>query len=190
MAIGPLGLMAGGPDDHFTDSRELCWSKATNGRMWGPLIPTPVAGPAGLRNSSAGGRGARNRDRAVVPSAAELVEQLKGNRAAEGGGRAHRERVRGSQGETALGRSLGLKAAGPTPAMNKIHEPRTPHRSAPAIPRHSATVESPPTSASASGGTRRPRAGHCSFRLDGEASAQLAGALAKRKEQRASDCAA
>jgi hypothetical protein len=23
LAIGPLGLMAGGPEDHFTDSREL-----------------------------------------------------------------------------------------------------------------------------------------------------------------------
>src|SRR6266540_3883325 len=55
-------------------------------------------------HSSTGGY--ESRDRAVVPSAAELAAQ--GNRAAEGGGRSHLERVRGSQGETALGRSLGL----------------------------------------------------------------------------------
>ena len=34
-------------------------------------------GPAGLRNSSLAGAGRESRDRAVVPSAAELVEQLK-----------------------------------------------------------------------------------------------------------------
>ena len=28
----------------------MCWSKATNARIWRPLIPTPVTGPAGLRN--------------------------------------------------------------------------------------------------------------------------------------------
>jgi hypothetical protein len=40
--------MAGGPEDHFTDSvSRMCWSKATNGRMWRPLIPTPVTAFSG-----------------------------------------------------------------------------------------------------------------------------------------------
>jgi hypothetical protein len=70
--------MAGAPEDHLTDSRDLyVLVEGDEWRMWRPLIPTPVTGPAGLRNSSTGGRGARSRDRAVVPSAAELVEQRK-----------------------------------------------------------------------------------------------------------------
>ena len=73
-----------------------------------PLIPTPVLGsPAGLRNWSPGGRGAKSRDRAVVPSAAELVKQPKeiARLTAEG---ALTESELGSRDETALGRSLGL----------------------------------------------------------------------------------
>jgi hypothetical protein len=52
--------MAGGPEDHFTDSRELY--VLVEGDEWAhvePLIPTPVPGSADLRNSSKGGRGAR-----------------------------------------------------------------------------------------------------------------------------------
>jgi hypothetical protein len=52
--------MAGGPEDHFSDSRELY--VLVEGDEWAhmeALITTPVTGPAGLRNSSTGGRGAR-----------------------------------------------------------------------------------------------------------------------------------
>jgi hypothetical protein len=52
--------MAGSFDDHFTDSRELyVLVEGDEWAHWRPLIPTPVTGPAGLRNSSTGGRGAR-----------------------------------------------------------------------------------------------------------------------------------
>jgi hypothetical protein len=52
--------MAGGPEDHFTDSRELY--VLVEGDEWAhveALDPDAVTGPAGLRNSSTGGRGAR-----------------------------------------------------------------------------------------------------------------------------------
>ena len=99
--------MAGGPEHHFTDSRELYGLlEGDDGRMWRSLIPTPVAGPAGLRNSQLAGAGRESRDRPVVLRRGAA----QGNRATEGGGRAHRERVRGSQGDTALGRSLGLRS--------------------------------------------------------------------------------
>jgi hypothetical protein len=46
--------MAGGPEDHFTDSCELyVLVEGDEWHMWRPLIPTPVTGPAGLRNSDA-----------------------------------------------------------------------------------------------------------------------------------------
>ena len=60
LAIGPVGLMAGSPEDHFTDSRELY--VLVEGDEWahvGPMIPAPVTRPAGLRNLSTAGRGAR-----------------------------------------------------------------------------------------------------------------------------------
>jgi hypothetical protein len=38
-------------------------------RIWMPLIPTPVTGAAGLRNSSTGGRGAR-KSKTALPSVA------------------------------------------------------------------------------------------------------------------------
>ena len=60
LASGPLGLMAGGPEDHFTDSRELyVLVERDEWAHMRPLISTPFTGPAGLRNSSTGGRGAR-----------------------------------------------------------------------------------------------------------------------------------
>jgi hypothetical protein len=52
--------MAGGPEDHFTDSRELY--VLVEGDEWAhveALDPDAGYGPAGLRNSSTGGRGAR-----------------------------------------------------------------------------------------------------------------------------------
>jgi len=63
--------MAGGPEDHFTDSGELCvlveddeWAHAA------ALHADAGYRPAGLRNSSTGGAGRESRNRAVVPSAA------------------------------------------------------------------------------------------------------------------------
>ena len=55
---------------------------------------------------------ARGEKAVIEPSSLQRRNSstAQGNRAAEGGGRAHRERVRGSQGETALGRSLGLRS--------------------------------------------------------------------------------
>ncbi len=45
--------MAGGPEDHFTDSRELyVLVEGDEWAHWRPLIATPVTRPAGLRNSS------------------------------------------------------------------------------------------------------------------------------------------
>ena len=78
LAIGPPGLMAGGPEDHFTDSRELY--VLVEGDEWAHVEALdPDAGycATGLRNSSTGGAGRESRDRAVVPSGAEPVEQLK-----------------------------------------------------------------------------------------------------------------
>jgi putative oligomerization/nucleic acid binding protein len=77
LAIVPLGLMAGGPEDHFTGSRELYG--LVEGDEWArvePLIPTPVTGPAVCATRQLARAGRESRDRAVVPSAAELVEQL------------------------------------------------------------------------------------------------------------------
>jgi hypothetical protein len=71
--------MAGGPEDHFTDSRELY--VLVEGDEWAHVEALdPDAGYwarrfAQLVNWRA--RGRESRDRAVVPSAAELVEQLK-----------------------------------------------------------------------------------------------------------------
>lgn len=71
--------MAGGPEDHFTDSRELY--VLVEGDEWAHVEALdPDAGYwarrfAQLVNRRA--RGRESRDRAVVPSAAELVEQLK-----------------------------------------------------------------------------------------------------------------
>lgn len=60
--------MAGGPEDHFTDSRELY--VLVEGDEWAHVEALdPDAGYWGA--------GRESRDRAVVPSAAELVEQLK-----------------------------------------------------------------------------------------------------------------
>jgi hypothetical protein len=55
LAIGPLGLTAGGPEDHFTDSREL--DGLVEGDEWAhvdALDPDAGYRPAGLRNSSTG----------------------------------------------------------------------------------------------------------------------------------------
>jgi hypothetical protein len=52
--------MAGGPEDHFTDSRELY--VLVEGDEWAhveALDPDAGYWPAGLRNSSTGERGAR-----------------------------------------------------------------------------------------------------------------------------------
>jgi putative oligomerization/nucleic acid binding protein len=70
--------MAGGPEDHFTDSRELY--VLVEGDEWAhveALDPDPGYWARRFAQLVTGGRGARSRDRAVVPSAAELVEQLK-----------------------------------------------------------------------------------------------------------------
>ncbi len=70
--------MAEGSEDHFTDSRELY--VLVEGDEWADvetLIPTPVTGPAGSATRQLAGARLESRDRAVVPSAAELVEQLK-----------------------------------------------------------------------------------------------------------------
>ena len=56
LAIGPLGLMAGGPEDHFTDSRELYvlvegdeWAHVEaldpDAGYWGLWPPTAVRVP-------------------------------------------------------------------------------------------------------------------------------------------------
>jgi hypothetical protein len=53
--------MTGGPEDHFTDSRELYVLIEGDECVHVEALdlPTPLTGPAGLRNSSTGGRGAR-----------------------------------------------------------------------------------------------------------------------------------
>jgi hypothetical protein len=61
LAIGPLGLTARGPEDHLSDSHELhALVEGDERAHMQALIPTPVTGPAGLRNSSTGGRGAKH----------------------------------------------------------------------------------------------------------------------------------
>jgi hypothetical protein len=48
--------MAGGPEDHFTDSRELfVLVEDDESAHVEALDPAPVTGPARLRNSSTGG---------------------------------------------------------------------------------------------------------------------------------------
>jgi hypothetical protein len=78
-AIGPLGLMAGGPEHHFTDSHELY--VLVEGDEWAHMeARDPDAGYWARRFAQLVNwqtRGEKSRDRAVVPSAAELVEQLK-----------------------------------------------------------------------------------------------------------------
>lgn len=71
--------MAGGPEDHFTDSRELY--VLVEGDEWAHVEALdPDAGYWARRFAQLvnwRGAGRESRDRAVVPSAAELVEQLK-----------------------------------------------------------------------------------------------------------------
>jgi hypothetical protein len=71
--------MAGGPEDHFTDSRELY--VLVEGDEWAHVEALdPDAGYWARRFAQLviwRARGEKGRDRAVVPSAAELVEQLK-----------------------------------------------------------------------------------------------------------------
>jgi hypothetical protein len=79
LAIGPLGLMAGGPEDHLTGSRELYG--LVEGDEWAHVEALdPDAGFRARRFAQLvnwRARGRESRDRAIVPSAAELVEQLK-----------------------------------------------------------------------------------------------------------------
>ena len=74
--------MAGGPEDHFTDSRELY--VLVEGDEWAHVEALdPDAGYWARRFCAArqlAGAGRESRDRAGVPSAAELVEQLKESR--------------------------------------------------------------------------------------------------------------
>lgn len=67
--------MAGGPEDHFTDSRELY--VLVEGDEWAPCSRRRLLGPPVCATRQLAGAGRESRDRAVVPSAAELVEQLK-----------------------------------------------------------------------------------------------------------------
>jgi hypothetical protein len=66
LAIGPLGLMAGGPEDHFTDGRELY--VLVEGDEWAhmeALIMTPVTGPAGCATRQLAGAERESCDRTV-----------------------------------------------------------------------------------------------------------------------------
>ena len=119
------------------------------GACGGPRSRRRSLGPLVCATRQLAGAGRESRDRAVVPSAAELVEQLKeiARLRAEGA-------LTESEFEAVKARLLSDEAsaqeAGPTPAMDEIHEPRTPHRSAPAfLARRHAAVAS----------------GHCFFRL-------------------------
>ena len=71
--------MAGGPEHHFTDSRELY--VLVEGDEWAHVEALdPGAGywaPPVCATRQLPGAGRESRDRAVVPSAAELGEQLK-----------------------------------------------------------------------------------------------------------------
>jgi hypothetical protein len=70
--------MAGGPEDHFTDSRELY--VLVEGDEWAHVEALdPDAGYWARRFAQVVNwrAGRESRDRAVVPSAAELVKQLK-----------------------------------------------------------------------------------------------------------------
>ena len=79
LAIGPLGSMAGGPENHFSDSHELY--VLVEGDEWAHM--EALDSDAGywarrfakLVNWRA--RGEKAVHRAVVPPAVELVEQLK-----------------------------------------------------------------------------------------------------------------
>jgi hypothetical protein len=75
LAIVPLGLMAGGPEDHFTDSRERYG--LVEGDEWAHVEALdPDAGYRARRRAQLvnwRARGEKSRDRAVVPSAAQLV---------------------------------------------------------------------------------------------------------------------
>jgi hypothetical protein len=137
--------MVGGPEDHFTDSRELY--VLVEGDEWAHVDLDPDAGYWARRFAQLvelAGAGRESRDRAVVPSAAELVERLK---------EIARLRAKGALTEsefeavkaTLLSDEASAQEAGPTPAMDEIHEPRTPHRSAPAFlaRRHAAVASRP-----------------------------------------------
>ena len=110
--------MAGGPEDHFTDSRELY--VLVEGDEWAHMEALdPDAGYWARRFAQLVNWRARG-EKAVIeprPCSGGTRQAAQGNRAAEDGGRADQERVRGSQGETALGRSLGVRSC-PTPAMD------------------------------------------------------------------------
>ena len=79
LAIGPLGLMAGGPEDHFTDSREL--HVLVEGDEWAHVEALdPDAGYWARRFAQLVNWRARGEKAVIEPSsasAAELVEQLK-----------------------------------------------------------------------------------------------------------------
>src|SRR5215207_9231014 len=115
----------------------MCWSKVDE---WAHVEALEsrrrLLGPPVCATRQLAGAGRQSRDRAVVPSAAELVEQLKeiARLRAEGA-------LTESEFEAVKARLLSDEAsaqeAGPTPAMDEIHEPRTPHRPA-CIPRQAA----------------------------------------------------
>jgi Short C-terminal domain len=79
LAIVPLGLMAGGPEDHFTDSRELYG--LVEGDEWAHVEALdPDAGYWARRFAQLANWRARGEKAVIEPSsasAAELVEQLK-----------------------------------------------------------------------------------------------------------------
>ena len=82
LAIGPLGFEAGGPADHFSYSREL-YVLVEGDESAQVEALDPDAGHwarrfAQLRQLAVAGR--EKRDRAVVPSAAELAKQRKESR--------------------------------------------------------------------------------------------------------------
>src|SRR3954449_5726016 len=100
--------MAGGPEDHFNDSRELY--VLVEGDEWAHVEALDRdAGYWARRFAQLVNWRARGEKAVIEPSTLQRRNSSSSSRKppAEGGGRAHRERVRGSQGETALGRSLG-----------------------------------------------------------------------------------
>ena len=127
----------------------MCWSKATNGRMWRPLIPTRLLGPPVYATRQLAGAGRESRDRAVAPSAAELVEQRK---------EIARLRAEGAFTESEFDQSR--RACSRTqPRLKKLVR-RPQWRRSTSRERH--IGRRPQFSP---GGTRRSRAGHYSFRL-------------------------
>jgi hypothetical protein len=67
LAIGPLGLMAGGPEDHFTDNRELY--VLVEGDEWAHVEALdPDAGYWGRRLAQLVNRRARGEKAALEPS--------------------------------------------------------------------------------------------------------------------------